>query len=82
MHPRGVRYSPRVTADYDAKIYSATALREAAAAFSGHARITMRRRGERYVVRFEPATSPPTPLLLEEFGNYALGRTIQQKREK
>lgn len=65
--------------DFDATIYSAKALRQAAQAFLEHARITVRRRGERYVVDIDPATPAPTHLV-DEFRNYALGLTIQQKR--
>lgn len=70
-----------MTVDYDAKLYPASALREAAAAFADHARITVRRRGERYVVRIEPVTKPPAPNLVNEFGNYALGLAVQQRRK-
>ncbi|MEK6607422.1 MAG: HxsD-like protein [Myxococcota bacterium] len=67
--------------DFDAKLYTATALRETARAFAKVARVIVRRQGERYLVRVEPLPGHGLPPNLnDELGNYALGLAAQARR--
>lgn len=65
----------------DGRIYRATAVREAAAAFSHLARVRVRKRGGRHRVRIEPLVEDRAAArtIADEFANYALGMTLRDR---
>lgn len=64
---------------FDADLYSGFAVDEALKAYSAHADFELEKRPEAYVVRVTGKGDFDEATIADEFGNYALGATIEAR---
>ena len=65
---------------FDRRLYTKTALDEAAESFSHLATITMQEEGDQYILSFTDVDSDVNEVIREEFANHALYNTILRRK--